>query len=302
MDNLLLLAVCFLGGILLKRSERLPEQTPPVLNGFIIHVSLPAVTLLHVHDLRLGSDVLFMAAMPWIHFVLAAMFFLSMSRLFSLPPSVTGALLLTGGLGNTSFVGLPMIEAFFGSGALVHGIIVDQIGSFMVLSTLGLIVAGMYSGGRPTAKEIILRIVTFPPFIALVVAIILIPFEYPTWLTALLTRLGDTLAPLALFSVGFQLHAGHLAGNGRNLLLGLGFKLLMAPAALLFLYLFVFDLPRDLPLKVTLFEAAMPPMVTAGIIAAEHDIEPALASLMVALGILLSFVTLPLWSLVLDML
>jgi predicted permease len=44
-----------------------------------------------------------------------------------------------------------------------------------------------------------------------------------------------------------------------------------------------------------LFEAAMPPMITAAIVATEHDLDPALANVMVAVGIILSFLTLSAW-------
>lgn len=298
MHNLLLLIVCFLAGVLLRRFRRLPQTAPAVLNGFIIHVSLPAITLLYIHDLSISADVLYMAAMPWLHFGLGAVFFLLLGRILKLPRSTVGALILTGGLGNTSFVGLPMIEAFYGQEALVNGIIVDQLGSFMVLSTLGITVAGIYSDGKPSAGDILKRIVFFPPFIALVAAAVLIPFDYPAWLVAVLQRLGDTLAPLALLSVGYQLHPGHFEGNLRNLILGLGFKLLLAPLFIYLLYIQLFGL-SGLPVRVTLFEAAMPPMITAGIIATEHGINPSLANLMVAVGVVLSFLTLPLWWMVL---
>jgi len=298
MHNLLLLIVCFTAGVMLRRFGNMPESTPRVLNGFIIHVSLPAITLLSIHELTISPDMLFMAAMPWIHFGLGAGFFLLLGRLFTLPRTTVGALMLTGSLGNTSFVGLPMIEAFYGKEALVNGIVVDQLGSFMVLSTLGIIVAGIYSDGLPSAQDILKRIVFFPPFIALVIAFLLLPLEYPAWLTPVLQRLGDTLAPLALFSVGCQLNTGHFGGNVRNLALGLGFKLLLAPLVLFLLYVKVFNLD-GLPITVTLFEAAMPPMITAGIIATEHGINPPLANLIVAVGIVLAFFTLPLWWMVL---
>ena len=298
MHNLLLLIVCFLAGVLLRHFRRLPQTAPAVLNGFIIHISLPAITLLYIHDLNISADVLYMAAMPWLHFGLGAVFFLLLGRILKLPRSTVGALILTGGLGNTSFVGLPMIEAFYGQEALANGIIVDQLGSFMVLSTLGITVAGIYSDGKPSAEDILKRIVFFPPFIALVAAAVLIPFDYPAWLVAVLQRLGDTLAPLALLSVGYQLHPGHFEGNLRNLILGLGFKLLLAPLLIYLLYIQLFGL-SGLPVRVTLFEAAMPPMITAGIIATEHGINPSLANLMVAVGVVLSFLTLPLWWMVL---
>ncbi len=299
MHNFFLLIICFLAGVLLRNVKRMPQNTPSVLNSFIIHVSLPAITLLSIRNLSMSIDVLYMAAMPWLHFGLGAAFFLLLGRLLKLPRGTVGVLMLTGGLGNTSFVGLPMIEVFYGKEGLVSGIIVDQLGSFMVLSTFGIAVAGIYSDGMPSAGDVLKRIVSFPPFVALVISVALIPVDYPEWLIAVLGRLGDTLAPLALFSVGYQFHPGHFEGNLRNLALGLGFKLLLAPLVIYVLYVQILGL-EGLPVRVTLFEAAMPPMITAGIIAAEHGINPPLANLMVAVGVVLSFLTLPLWWMVLQ--
>ena len=181
-----------------------------------------------------------------------------------------------------------MIEAFYGHQGLASGIIVDQLGSSLVLSTLGITVAGIYSSGRPTASEMARRIFLFPPFIALVIALLLIPMEYPAWLTIVLKRMGDTMAPLALLSVGFQLRLGHLAGNGRNLAIGLTFKLVLAPLVLFLLYVPLLG-AHGQAIQITLFEAAMPPMITAAILATEHDLDPPLANLMVAVGIVISF-------------
>jgi predicted permease len=293
-NNLILLIFCFIAGVLLHRYKRMPINAPAVLNRFIIHVSLPALTLFYVHDVKISSDVGLMVAMVWIFFALAMVFFWLVGRWLDLPKSTVGALILTGGLGNTSYFGLPMIEAYYGHQGLATGIIIDQLGSFLVLSTLGITVAGIYSSGRPGVGEMLKRVVQFPPFIALVIALLLIPMDYPAWLTFVLRRLGDTLAPLALVAVGFQLRLGHLRGNGRNLAIGLAFKLVLAPLALFLLYVPLFG-AHGQAIQVTLFEAAMPPMITAAILATEHDLDPPLATLMVAVGLVISFVTLTGW-------
>jgi hypothetical protein len=171
---------------------------------------------------------------------------------------------------------------------------VDQLGSFFALSVLGITVAGIYSSGRPSAVEIVKRIALFPPFISLVIALLLIPVEYAEWFTVLLKRLGDTLAPMALISVGMQLRLGHVAELKRNLALGLVFKLVLAPLAIYLLYVKLLG-AHGPAIQVTLFEAAMPPMITAAIVATEHDLDPALANVMVAVGIILSFFTLSAW-------
>ena len=294
MDNLILLILCFVIGMMLRRWRRMPENAPATLNSFIIHVSLPAMTLLYIHEVKFSGDMVLVALMGWLLFGLSAGFFWLVGRWLHLPRATVGALILVGGLANTSYFGLPMVEAYYGAEGLATAIVADQLGSFLALTILGITVAGVYSSGVPTAGEIFKRIVQFPPFIALLIAVLLIPFEYAEWITALLHRLGDTLAPLALLSVGLQLHLGHLAGNGRNLAIGLTFKLLLAPLAIFLLYVPLFGASGQ-AIQVTIFEAAMPPMITAAIIATEHDLDPPLANLMVAVGLVVSFVTLSAW-------
>jgi predicted permease len=53
--------------------------------------------------------------------------------------------------GNTSFLGFPIIEALYGQEGMKTAILVDQPGTFVVLSTLGIIVATMYSKGSQIA-------------------------------------------------------------------------------------------------------------------------------------------------------
>jgi hypothetical protein len=55
-------------------------------------------------------------------------------------------------------------------------------------------------------------------------------------------------------------------------------------------------------LSVTVFEAAMGPMIGASIVAMDHELDPPLVTLMVGLGIPLSFITLPVWWQVLSLL
>ncbi len=295
MNNLILLILCFLAGMLLRRAKRMPDNAHLALNSFIIHISLPALALLYIHDLKISGTTLLVAAMAWLLFGLSAAFFWLMGRWLGWSRSTTGALILTGGLGNTSFVGLPMVEAYYGTGSpLTTAIIVDQFGSFFVLSTLGITVAGLCSSGRPTASDIFRRIALFPPFIALSIGILLIPVDYAPWFSGLLKRLGDTLAPLALLSVGMQLRAGHVAEHAQKLAIGLGFKMLLAPLLILLVYVGVFG-AHGLAIRVTLFEAAMPPMITGAIVASEHRLDPPLVTLMVAVGLAISFVTLAGW-------
>ena len=296
MANVSMLAACLLAGLLLRVARRVPDNAHAALNGFIIHVALPALILGQIHGLRLTSSLLWPVSMPWLLFALSAVTFIALARVTRLPRATTGALIMTAGLANTSFVGLPMIEAFYGPQGLPTGILIDQLGTYLVLSTAGVAVACLFSSGTASRREVLLRVVTFPPLIALVLAVLLSPFEYPAWLGGMLRRLGDTVAPLALVSVGLQLRLDQLRGNRVPLGLGLGFKLVLGPLLLALLYVGLLSRDGETT-RVTLFEAAMGPQIGGAVVAMQYGLDPALTTLMVGIGIALSFLTLPLWYL-----
>ncbi len=299
MQNFLLLGLCFLLGILFRRFKILPENSPAVLNGFIIYVSLPALTLLYIHNINIDSTTLIPVSMAWLLFTIAFIFFWFIGKKLNWSRETIACIILVCGLGNTSFLGLPMIEVFFGKEGIPTGLLIDQLGSFLVLSTLGIILASFYSGTNIESKTIIKRIITFPPFISIIAAFILLPVNYSPIFISVLERLGNTLAPIALLSVGFQLRLIHFHRHKNDIAIGLVFKLILAPF-LLYLFYFLLTKDRGLNFDVTIFEAAMPPMITASIIATEYKLNKELAAMLVGLGIIISFVTLTGWWFVLK--
>lgn len=294
MSNLALLAICFGMGVLLRKTERLPENTTAVLNAFIIHVSVPALTILSIHNLKPDAKLIYPILMAWVLFGLGVGFYKLASRFHPMSDDTMGALILTGAMGNTAFVGLPMIEAFYGKEGLPIGILADQMGTFLVLSTFGIITAARLSGADVSGGTIVKKIVMFPPFLALIAGILFIPLEFPAWAEDVLSRLGATLPPLALLSVGFALRLSHIRGMEASLAIGLFYKLILGPAALYLLFIVMFG-AGGLTARVTIFESAMPPMIVGGIVAMEYGLNPRLAALMVGVGIPLSFATLTVW-------
>lgn len=296
MANIALLALCFAAGWLARRSGRFPSETPAVLGAWVMWLALPALVVGTIHGIAFRPELLLGALSLWVVFSLAAGATLLAVRLGA-DRKVAGALGLTAGLGNTAFVGLPLLEALGGREAMRLGLVVDQLGSFLVLSFLALPFAAHLKGGRTSALALAKRVAAFPPFVALVVALITRPFEYPPVLDAVLHRLADTLSPIALASIGYQLRVAALRRSLMPLLAGLFYKMILAP--LLVVSLLWALAPRlGLLERVAVTQAAMAPMVTAAILAAEHEFDAELAALMVGLGVPLSFVSVPLlWAL-----
>ncbi|HET7158193.1 MAG TPA: transporter, partial [Burkholderiales bacterium] len=101
MGNLALLAACLLLGIALRASGRLPESAHTTLNAVIVQVALPALVLLHLHDISLTPDIARGVAMAWVMFGMAVVFFVAAGRVLGLNSATVGGLILTAGLANT---------------------------------------------------------------------------------------------------------------------------------------------------------------------------------------------------------
>ena len=303
MSNLILLFVCLIIGIVLKKSKIIPDNFHTSLNAFVINISLSAFSLYYISKIELNSSVIYPVLVVWIGIFAAILFFAGLGKIFGWKSSLIGALIMCAGFGNTSFVGIPLIQAMYGEEGLKTVMLVDQPG-FVALSTVGILVANFYSGSKDSLLKHLSKILKFPPFIAFVVALLLNLFsiEIPKDFDEVLMKLGATTVPLALVSVGSQMQWKKIEKKeGFHLFIGLLFKLVLLPLLILVIYKYIFHQSGDV-IDICILEAAMAPMITAAIIASAHDLEPKFCNLMVAVGIPLSILTVGIWHLLLPFL
>ena len=273
----------------------MPADSPRILNAWVIRLALPALVLAKIPEIDFAPELAFAMAGPWIVALGAVAVFIPLGRALGWSRHRTGAVILTCGLGNTAFMGLPMVQALLGEGAVGTAVIVDQLGSFFALSLVGVMVAASFSGASLRPADIARRIVLFPPFIALLVAAVAGALGgWPPWLAEPFAIFGGTLTPTALFAVGFQLKLGHAWDYRSQIAIGLAWKLLLAPLLVLGTGV-ALGLSGQL-LQVTVLQCAMAPMITAGILAADARLEPPLASSVVGVGIAVSFASVPVWA------
>lgn len=303
MENFIVIGVAILLGVVAKRLFTLPEKAPQWINQFIIYVSLPSVILRQLPALEFHGNAVLPIVCPWVFFVisLAAVHFVS--KRMRWPRETKGALLMLIPMGNTSYLGYPMVRAFFGEEGMPYAIVFDQIGNFLLLAIFAPIIMARFGTQFTDSswRAIVKRIVSFPPFIALCVALTLMRnMVLPAWLDQGLLLLGKTMAPLAMFIIGLQLSPKVPRELRSPLAFALGMKLLASPLITLALCLTattLFASADTLVMQVSVFEAAMPTMVTAAILAMSAGLAPRLCSAAIGLGLCLALLTLPLWQL-----
>lgn len=283
----------WLGAGWAARRAGLGGRALAALNRFVVAVPLSAVILKSLHELRWEPSDWAPVSMAWIVFFVGAAAFSLIARAAGWSRNETGALVLCAGLGNTSFVGFPLLRALYGERVLPIAVLADQPGSFLALSTVGLAAAAWFSSGTPSARAMVSRAARFPPVWALLAAALTRPFAFPSWLAVGLGWGIKLLIPLALISVGATVRFDAAAVGSRRgpLAAGLLYKLILAPALIAAILYKGGETAR-----ITVLEAAMGPMVTGALVASEHGLDPELCSLLVGAGVPLCLVTVPLWA------
>ncbi len=290
MENFILILLALGIGYGLNRLKLFPENAATVLNQFVIYISLPAMVLLQIPKLTFSLDVMIPVIVAWLVMIVTACITFFISKVMHFSKEVTGALMLIAVLTNSSFLGIPIIHAYLGDEALPFILVYDQIGTFLALSTYGIFVAAYYSNSSEiNAKMMAVKIFTFPPFISLVIALFLMGSSFPDTISKVLGTLGDTIVPLALVAVGLQLQLKLPGHEIKPFGMALFIKLIIAPLiALAIVKVAGWD---SLAASVSVMEAGMAPMITAGAMASLSGLAPRLSSAIVGYGILLSFLT-----------
>ncbi|KFE97035.1 AEC family transporter [Chryseobacterium luteum] len=301
MVNFVLIAVCIIAGMVFKATKSIHPDAHKGINTWILYLALPAVSFKYLPKVKWTTEMLFPIAATFLISVFCFFFMMFYSKSKGYSRRSRSTLELTSGYSNTSFIGFPLISAFYGESLLSIAIICDQT-MFFALSTLGIIAAvkGGSRSGKVSAKFILKRLITFPPLIGCIAALILSQFIDFTAAEPFFDKLASTVSPLALFSVGLQLKFNGWKKLIPQMSASMIYKLILAPAIVLGLAL-LFNIKGDVA-KITVFEAAMPTVVTSSIIAEQFRLNTRLTNLIIGFSIMAGFLTSAIWYQITELL
>lgn len=290
MENFALILLAIVIGYVISRLNIFSKDAPTILNQFVIYISLPAMILLQVPKLSFSMDMVIPIVIAWSVMSISAILILLLSKFFSFSREITGCLMLVSILTNSSFLGIPILNAYMGESALPYVLVYDQLGTFIALATYGTFIASYYSNKTQlTFKIMTLKVLTFPPFISLIASLFLMGIEFNPVISKVLNSFASTIVPIALVAVGLQLKLKLPKEDLKPFSVALSVKLIIAPLiAIGICSLFNWNNQASI---VSIMEAGMAPMITAGAIASMAGLAPRLSSAIVGYGILISFIT-----------
>ncbi|MPT33476.1 MAG: AEC family transporter [Chryseobacterium sp.] len=301
MINFVLIAVCIVAGMIFKSTKTIHPDAHKGINTWIIYLALPAVSFKYLPKVQWSAEMLFPILSTVLTTIGCWIFMLFYNKAKNYSARSVSSMKLASGFSNTSFIGFPLISAFYGEQYLSIAIICDQT-MFFMLSTMGIVAAlrGGSKSGNVSPKFVLKRLFTFPPFLGCISALILSQFINLDLAEPLFDKLAATVGPLALFSVGLQLKFNGWRKLIPQISTSLLYKLILSPILILICAL-IFGIKGDVA-KISIFEAAMPTVLTASVIAEQFRLNTKLVNLIIGISIIAGFVTTGIWFEIIEFL
>lgn len=272
-----------------------------------MYLPLPAVTIVNISKLHVDFTLLYPIATAWAMYIGAFIFFGILFLSKYIDKNTFACLTLVCGLGNTSFIGYPLITVLLGKEQLQHAVLVDQPGTFLALSTIGIITASIAQKGNFSILYIFKRLFSFPPFLAFCIGILAPKSWYEIGFLNLkfidiLNAIGALLIPFALLSLGMQFTFKKEDFSWKEFAIGITYKTLIGPL-FFFLYIYLSKSIENFTIRDTtiLLELAMPPMITASLVADEFELRPELANALAIFGIPFGVIAVVAWWYVISL-
>ncbi len=285
-------------GVALRARKVVTDDVKSFLSKFVFYAAFPALTFRSIasFDFRttldlplVGANLASTAAMFLLSFAAVSLVRVKRKR---------GALHMGSFRSNQGYMGLPVVNGFYGAEAMSRAAVVNGFDSPMsvILSAVALETYGTRTGGSRW-KVLLAKLVglatnpiVLSSFLALLVAYFRVPVLSVGIVDQTLALLAGTSLPLALLSIGVSLDFRRLLSDLRPVLAVAGAKLLVLPAIAFAVSYVGFGLRGD-DLALNLILTAMPTSVSSYIMACEMDTDEELMASIIGLTTIASVVT-----------
>jgi malate permease and related proteins len=213
-----------------------------------------------------------------------------------LPPPTQGSFLLTAMVGNTGYLGYPVILALVGSQYFGWAVLYDTLGSALGAYGLGVLLAAQFGQTADPASRLSqsLRALVYNPALwSFWLGLEFRRVPLPQGLERDLEVAGWIVVALSLLLIGMRLSQLRGWQNLPQAAVSLSIKMVIVPL-LVGLALPYFGI-QELPRLVIVLQAAMPPAFATLVIAEAYNLDQSLTVTSLALGSLLLLLLLPVW-------
>jgi len=258
MANIILLFISLITGFLLKQFKLVPDTASKTLNQLLVYFFIPGLTILHITETNFKFEFLIPVVSSWLVYIFGFVFFVLLSKWQHFDRKTLAALIMTGGIGSTSFVGFPFFALLYGKEGLEVGILMSMAGTILVCMTLGITTGTWFAASKPSVRQLFKNMLCFPPFIAFLVAVLLniMDIQHTPLTKQILEKIAAPFSIIALLTIGLQMDFSLPTEQKKPLGYGLFYKLILAPL-LIYLVLTTFTNADKMIIEIAVLGAAI---------------------------------------------
>ncbi|WP_456489006.1 AEC family transporter [Caminibacter pacificus] len=257
----------------------------------ITNIVMPIFVFYYITKLEITPKLLIISAITLLSISLGIIISFIISLILKLDKPSIGALMLVTSFGSSSFVGIPIIKALYPSKFLTYIIFYGQT-NFLFFLIFGSIIISLTSPlNKKNDLNFIKKLLKTPTFDAFLFALILKPLKLNV---DFLKIVADSLIFLAILTIGMRFEFNTLFKNIKIAFLVNFLKMFLIPI-IVFLIVKHF-LGINTALKIAIIASAMPSMALAVIYGLQAKLKEEILISVMSLGILLSFIWIPIFT------
>ena len=281
-------------GWLFQKTKIINKEWIHVLNGFAYYIALPALIISsfwQINFLDQNTWILILESVSII--ILFFVFTFVILSLFKVNKNIKTTILLGSVVGNTVFIGFPLVSMNFGNVYMGQA---SLIGSFLLIVPIILVIIFIENQHGTTDlsfKKELSGLLKNPLVLSIFLGILLSFFklEYKVFesIEKTIAMLGSTASPVALFALGAFLHGQSKKNLQWSFLISF-LKMIVFPIIAIAISLLIF---KNTDIKVLMLLSSMPVAVTTFVIAEKFDLNKELIGDSILISTIFSFIIAP---------
>lgn len=296
MSQVLPILLIFISGYIFKKFHK---DSSKALIDIVIYFIFPIFIIYKVHFLEFSEDIFLVISFACIAFILGIVFSYIFAKGFKINANSATMIAMSVAFGNTSFLGFAFIDSYYGTYALSLAIFYDQVNMLLLALLSPFICTFGNENEKFSLKKTLISVITFPPTIAFVIALASKGIVLPEVVSIFLEEVSLVLVPIIMFAIGMRFEFSDVKGKEKEIGIIILISMFLIPLTLYMGSLLFLE--NSIGLKVSIMEAAMPPMVMATVIAIRAGLDEKLGMGALGIGMILSFLIIPMYHYILSL-
>ncbi len=277
-------------GFFLKKIKFLNENEGELLRKILFNVSLPSLVMYSIITSNFTGNFykifLIVPLSMIIQFIIAFL----IGNVYFKDKKELATLILISVMGNTAFLGYPLVEMFFSSKNLPFGIFYDQVHFYTFLILIYPLLTFISKSENRSLKSSFIT----PPVIAFLVSLILRNFFIPQVVIESLNILKQSVTPLVLLYLGINLDLNISKKDLSYLIPVIILKLIVLP----YITLYISNLfkAESIIKSVSLLQSMMPTMMATIIFGSQIGLNRKIIAKAVGITTIISSITITILS------